>query len=61
MRLEFDPECFDSHDTMRLLTVLVQRSGGSVTVTQRELEELGDQLDFSLVGTGTDVRVEIRP
>ena len=61
MRLEFDPECFGPHDTMRLLTVLVQRSGGAVTVTQRELEELGDQLDFSLVGTGTDVRVEIRP
>jgi hypothetical protein len=59
VRLEFDPECFDVHQVMRLLTVLVQRSGGAVTVTQRELAELGEELDFSLAGSSTDLRVEV--
>jgi hypothetical protein len=60
VRLEFDPECFGAVGLMQILAVLVQRAGGTVVLTQREIKELGECLYFTLVEPGTDVRVETR-
>jgi hypothetical protein len=60
VRLEFDPDCFGAVGLMQILAVLVQRAGGTVVLTQREIKELGECLHFTLVEPGTDVRVETR-